>query len=347
MKHLLLTTALVTVTAFGATAQTAPATPVAPATEQVQAQAPAANVPAFLATQFTGMTLYTLDSEAVRTLPAADAPYDRSVRWTSTDAFVAERDAWESVGSISDIVMTQDGEIRGILIDVGGFLGMFARTVMIDIDQLYFVADESTAENLSDYFVVASMSREQLEALPEWDNANLTTGYAPRNWGAATTGEAPMGDATMGDTSMGDATVTTPAPGFGNATDAGTDTAAAPAAPVTPGMTSGEVFPAAAVTPEGYVVVEATVPTADQLIGASVFDAAGDSVGNVSDLVLAPGDGVSDVIVDVGGFLGIGSKSVALPLAEAEVLWNQETDSVRVHLPMTREQLEALPEHQG
>lgn len=341
MKHLLLTTALVTVTAFGATAQTAPATPVAPATEQVQAQAPAANVPAFLASQFTGMTLYTLDSDAVRTLPAADAPYDRSVRWTSTDAFAAERDAWESVGSISDIVMTQDGEIRGILIDVGGFLGMFARTVMIDIDQLYFVADEGTTENLSDYFVVASMSREQLEALPEWDNANLTTGYAPRNYGAAT------GVAPVEGTAMGDASVATPAPGFGNATDTGTDTAAAPAAPVTPGMTSGEVFPAAAVTPEGYVVVEATVPTADQLIGASVFDAAGDSVGNVSDLVLAPGDGVSDVIVDVGGFLGIGSKSVALPLAEAEVLWNQETDSVRVHLPMTREQLEALPEHQG
>ncbi|MCC6000664.1 MAG: PRC-barrel domain-containing protein [Pararhodobacter sp.] len=340
MKKLMMTTAIVAATTFGAAAQTGYGA------EQNGAAAGQMMVPAFLATDFTGMTLYTLDSDAARAAgqPQGDAAVDgqpRSQRWTSSDVFMAERDNWESVGSISDVVMSQDGAVRGILIDVGGFLGMFARTVMVDIDELYFVADDSTAEDLNDFFVVASLTREQLEALPEWSEEMLHAGFEYRSaqHGAATheAGEAAgMGDqqATMdqepvmepgaqGDAAMG----------------------AEPGAATEDGQIGAPGAPAA--IPEGYVAVDPTVPTAEQLTDADVYDAAGDHIGNVSDAILDPDAGVREVIVDVGGFLGLGSHTVALPVDGAEILWNEQDDSVRIHVAMTREQLESLPEYEG
>jgi sporulation protein YlmC with PRC-barrel domain len=330
MKHLLMTTALVAATSFGAFAQTAPATtdPMAPAITAPAGQAHAAHVPAFLATSFTGMTLYTLDSEAVRAVRTQDG----MTRWNSGDAFLAERERWESVGSIADVVMTQDGAVQGILIDVGGFLGFFARTVMIDIDDLYFVADDATPEDLSDFFVVASMTREQLENLPEWSDDALTTGFAPRQVGMDATPrpvDGGMADATTSGTAVPPAATVSPDP----STAALEGRAGAPGAP--------------APAPEGYAVVDGALPSADQLVGASVYDAVGDSVGNVNDLTLNGDAEVVEVLVDVGGFLGIGSHTVALPVENVDILWNASTDSVRVHLPMTRDMIESLPEHQG
>jgi uncharacterized protein YrrD len=331
MKKLLMTTALVAATSFGAFAQTAPApetTAPAPVMTTPVDQAQGAAVPAFLATNFTGMTLYTLDSDAARDVHSRDG----MTRWNSGDTFLAERDRWESVGSISDIVMTQDGSIQGILIDVGGFLGFFARTVMIDINELYFVADDTTPEDIGDFFVVASMTREQLEALPEWSDDNLTIGYAPRagamhdGMGVPRTAPAPM---TSAGSDVPPAATVDPNP----------STAAVEGRVGTPG--------APAPAPEGYAVVDGALPSADQLLGASVYDAMGDSVGNVNDLILNGDAEVAQVLVDVGGFLGLGTHTVALPVENVDVLWNAENDSVRVHLPMTRDMIETLPEHQG
>ena len=365
MKKLMLTTAIVAVTSLGAVAQTAPAADTtAPATTApAQGQAAATtqnNVPAFLASDFIGMDLYTLDSESVRTLDGqADAganPYEtRSMRWTSSDMFTAERDAWENIGNIDDVVMGQDGEIRGVLVDVGGFLGLFARTVMVDIDDLYFVADDAAGgtmatdgtatttdgtaattdgavgNDLSDFFVVASMSRESLEALPEWNEDVLSTGFEQRAYAPAgqTQGTAPAeGQAEMMEPGNTDTTMDT-APG-----------AAQPATGTQPAM--GTDYAA-----EGYTELAVEERTAETLTGANVYDGAEDNIGNVQDLVLDGDSAVTHLLVDVGGFLGMGSHTIALPVEEANILWHDGNDDVRVHVNMTREQLEAMPAHEG
>lgn len=308
MKKLMMTTAIVAATSFGALAQTAPVTE-----PNVTATAPAAtagaHVPAFRASTFTGMNLYAVDAESVRALDA-DVGVDRSARWTSGATFSAERDAWENIGSISDLVLTQDGELRGVLIDVGGFLGFGARTVMVSIEELYFVADEATPEDLDDFFVVASLSREQLEALPEWNDDELRVGFEPRDYSYDP--------------------VTT-----------GVDTAAVDQ-PVVPGVTPGTTTTA----PED-LAVNAVAPTADELLGATVYDAAGDSIGSINDLVLAGDSEVSSAIIDIGGFLGMGTHTIALSVDELNVVSDADGSNVRVEVNMTREQLEALPEHQS
>lgn len=327
MKKLMLTTALVAVTSLGAVAQTAPET-TAPMQGEITATTQA-QVPAFLASNFIGQRLYTLDSESAQALdarPDADSPYEtRSLHWTSSDIFTAERDAWEDIGVIDDVVMSQDGEIRGVLIDVGGFLGLFSRTVMVEIDELYFVADDANPEEIGDFAVVASMSREQLEALPEWDDTTLSSGFEPRAYAPATMeqGYGEQGYGEQGQAQM--------EPGHADTT------MAAETQPMT-----GTDYAA-----EGYAEIQIDERTAETLTGANVYDAAEDNIGNVTDLVLDGDNSVTHVLVDVGGFLGIGSHTVALPVEDVNILWHDANDDVRIHVQMTREQLETLPEYQG
>ncbi|UFS64616.1 photosystem reaction center protein H [Paracoccus denitrificans] len=51
---------------------------------------------------------------------------------------------------------------------------------------------------------------------------------------------------------------------------------------------------------------------------------------------------ISHAIIDVGGFLGMGEHRVAVPIGDL-VVYSKDAD-LRIYLPWTREQLEALPE---
>ena len=49
-----------------------------------------------------------------------------------------------------------------------------------------------------------------------------------------------------------------------------------------------------------------------KMIGVAVRNAAGDSVGKIEDLLITDGSTLRAVIIDVGGFLGLGSKLIAV-----------------------------------
>lgn len=86
--------------------------------------------------------------------------------------------------------------------------------------------------------------------------------------------------------------------------------------------------------------------TADALIGAEVFDADESTVSTVSDLVLNDDEQVSQILIDVGGFLGIGARTVAIAMSEVEIETAAEGE-VSLHLSMTEEQIAELPEYEG
>lgn len=86
--------------------------------------------------------------------------------------------------------------------------------------------------------------------------------------------------------------------------------------------------------------------TADALIGADVHDVDGVRVSTVSDLVLNADGQVSHILIDVGGFLGIGARTVAVAMPEIEIETAAEGD-VSLYLSMTEEQIAELPEHEG
>jgi len=84
---------------------------------------------------------------------------------------------------------------------------------------------------------------------------------------------------------------------------------------------------------------------ADEYIGAKIVarsDEGLENVGTVSDLVLGPDDKIVGVVVDVGGFLGVGAKPVGLSWAS---LTEERADGeLLLKTELTRQDLEDAPE---
>lgn len=91
-----------------------------------------------------------------------------------------------------------------------------------------------------------------------------------------------------------------------------------------------------------HVRLAATEYTPDTLSGASIYDAHDHKIGSVSHV---HGMGASSqVIIDVGGFLGLGAKPVAVPASDLEFM-RDENGHVHAVTSWTKDQLEAMPEH--
>lgn len=82
--------------------------------------------------------------------------------------------------------------------------------------------------------------------------------------------------------------------------------------------------------------------TAVALDGATIYGPGDEKIGSVSHL---HGTGpTAQVIIDVGGFLGIGAKPVAVQLNELEFMRDEDGD-VHAVTNWTKDQLKAMPEH--
>ncbi len=82
--------------------------------------------------------------------------------------------------------------------------------------------------------------------------------------------------------------------------------------------------------------------TPQNIEGATIYGADDHKVGSVSHM---HGNGVdSQVIIDVGGFLGIGAKPVAVNARDLEFMRDEDGD-VHAVTTWTKDQLKAMPEH--
>ncbi len=78
------------------------------------------------------------------------------------------------------------------------------------------------------------------------------------------------------------------------------------------------------------------------LEGVTIYDPMDDKVGSISHV---HGTGQSiQVAVDVGTFLGLGGKTVLIPLSALEVEIDDDGD-VQITTVWTKDEIEALPEH--
>ncbi len=324
MKTLLLTTAMAAGLAYPALAQTSPF--------QTEAAGPAV-----AASDMIGARIYA--SEA-----AVDA-----------DAYSGVQEGWNDIGEVNDIILGRDGSVDAVLVDIGGFLGIGERQVAVDMAALRFVQDDAT--DADGWFLVMQADRAALDTAPEWvvpgaaattdttAATDATAGDAAATDGAATD-EAPAADAAAADASAdaanADATADTNTDANAGAEPA-PDADAAAAADAEAAGGAATTTPGAVTLPEGYVAVERETLTAEMLTGANVRDTADNSIAEISDLVLTGEGQVTDVVLDVGGFLGIGAKAVAIPLDRLTVAQGSGGD-LAIWVDMTKEELEALPE---
>lgn len=97
---------------------------------------------------------------------------------------------------------------------------------------------------------------------------------------------------------------------------------------------------------EGQALTQAKVANADDLIGAAVIGYQDEELGEVSDVVVSDNGMVKSYIIDVGGFLGIGEKPVALDAENLDIRKSAEGE-LRIYTDYTSKQLEAMPEYSG
>lgn len=130
---------------------TKPAAPVTP--PDVKAPAISAEAPGVLSSWITSRHVWTTNQ------PSTTA-------WS--DPQLTERPAdWQDIAKISDIVLDDSENTVGYIADIGGFLGIGAKKVLLGRDAIHLV----TIGN--DSFYATNFTKEELQALPDFNDATV------------------------------------------------------------------------------------------------------------------------------------------------------------------------------
>jgi len=302
IRTLLASTALATLVATSAFAQQDPAPAAAPA--------PAAT--------------------AQPAAPASDQPMTKADGYLATNmigenVYNGTGDNAENIGDVNDIVIGSEGAVKAVVIGVGGFLGIGEKSVAIEMAKLNW------AEANGDRWLVTNVTKEQLEALPAFDRTPYDPAPAPvaSNEPMAPAATAPA-DGTAAAPAPAEPTVAAnPAPADQPAAG---DTAAAPTDTTT----------TAAIDKTTLTEIPSGELKAEELIGTRVYGANDENIGEISDIILSQDGKVDSIVLDVGGFLGMGEKPVAVGFDKLAFMTDKDGNKY-LYTKFTKEQLEAQP----
>ncbi|MER9857088.1 MULTISPECIES: PRC-barrel domain-containing protein [unclassified Mesorhizobium] len=223
----------------------------------------------------------------------------------------------QNIGDVNDIVLTKEGKAEALVIGVGGFLGLGAKNVTYDFSKAQW------AEKNGDRWLVAQTTKEELQAQPDFDRK----AYDPAP--ATTASNEPAATAPAAVPSDTTAPAVAPAD----------KTAEAPVA-TTPDASAPDQTQTAAIDKSTLTEMPVGEIRADDLKGTTVYGANDARVGEIGDVVLAPDKKADAVIVDVGGFLGIGEKEVAVGMDNLKFMTDKDGNKY-LYTTFTKEQLEA------
>ncbi len=108
-----------------------------------------------------------------------------------------------------------------------------------------------------------------------------------------------------------------------------------------PSATTGSAPPAAAEQPAAIVLDNRAV---SGILGREVRSAADENMGRIIDVIVDRTGQTRAAIIDFGGFLGVGSRKIAVDWNALHFSPGQEHD--RIILELTRDQVKAAPEYQ-
>ena len=134
----------------------------------------------------------------------------------------------------------------------------------------------------------------------------------------------------------------------GAATD-GTDTAATPAADAAPADAAAAdtaTNTAPAMVRDGYTAVPIGDLRADMLQGMKVYGTNDEDVGDVGTVIVTASGEVQALVMEVGGFLGLGQRQVQVPVDMVTILSDGNGD-IRVYVDATEDKLKKMPAYEG
>ena len=178
-KTLLATTAAASLLAFGATAQQAPdpAAPSAPApmvpADPATPAAPADAVPdAMMPTAPSAAQGTDAAAPAATPLENAATPLLTPVEAAeiSADALIGatiQTPSGDNIAQVDDVLMRPEGGVESVVAQFGGFLGFGSSKVLLSMDEIEVMKDETGA-----FVVQTSLTPESLEGRPEYQSEN-------------------------------------------------------------------------------------------------------------------------------------------------------------------------------
>jgi sporulation protein YlmC with PRC-barrel domain len=300
-------------------------------------------------------------------------------------------DGWERAGEIGDVILTPEGGIQSITMDIGGFLGMGEKNVQTNMDKLKFVQD---SDEEGEYFIVFTGDRSKLEMEEEYDRAALDDeGYTvysehpemaaqqtsnemeqETEQAAAETEQEVEQTAEAAEQNMEQAgneaeqeleqaadeteqeveqTAEAAEQDMEQTAEAAEQEMEQTADAAEQNMENAEPVEneTAAVDPAAQEPAangdSDRVLTAEELDGMPVIGSDGDRLGEVSDIVLSDSGDIESVIIDVGGFLGLGEKPVAIPFSELTLQEGEGLADQTVKINRTEEELEQMERWEG
>ena len=114
-------------------------------------------------------TVYSYD-EAIKSNPTLESPEQVApaagtvgIKASKLVGATVKNAKGESIGEIHEVVLAGDGSAEGLVIDVGGFLGINERPVLVKWSDVTIQSDANGA-----VVVATNMDKTQLEQLPEY-----------------------------------------------------------------------------------------------------------------------------------------------------------------------------------
>ena len=221
---------------------------------------------------------------------------------------------WDDIGEINDLIVDADGKIQAVIIGVGGFLGIGEKDVAMTMDQIKILREEGDS---NDRFLVVNASQEMLENAPSYERDMAQADMADDPTLAETNEEvaegaveeAPAEDAEMAEDRM----MLTPPD----------------------------------VRRDGYATTMHDELNTEDLTGARVYGLNDEDVGEIGELIVDTDGQIEKAVIDVGGFLGIGEKHIAVTLDELNIQRSDDGADLRVYIDSTQEALEQQPSYEG
>ncbi|MFN6977009.1 MAG: PRC-barrel domain-containing protein [Gemmobacter sp.] len=214
----------------------------------------------------------------------------------------ADLDAMDNIGRVTDVILSSDGQVRALVIGIGGFLGIGARDVAVTMDRVTFATDR---EDRAETYVIVNIGADMLRESPVYDRTSMMDDEANR------TDRTRAVDGTIG------------------------------------GLSDRTAFAAPDIRRDGYDRIAVTEVSSDMLVGKSVYGVNDKSVGRIDNLILDDKGAITNVIIDFGGFLGIGTSQVSVGFDELTILANSGRADVRVYVDATKEQVQAQPRYRA
>ena len=258
-------------------------------------------------------------TELARTGIVAPTVLSRGYAATSADTLVTKLlnktvytssadDAGE-IGTIVDMVVTPGIGISAVVIGVGGFLGIGTKDVAVDFADLQWLeASDGT------FRWVLATTAEALTAAPAFIWADSVE----------TTGEPALSPAEEEEQLVD---------GNPNATA------------IDPALTTDQPEREDEATPldrSGLSDFDTAGLTSEEMLGIGVYGIDDQQIGTIGQVLTNDDDSIDAIIIDVGGFLGLGAKPVAVGY-ENLTFSSDTSDNRYLFINATREQLESQP----